>query len=76
MAQQTTKAAVLSKTIQFLTAGGLTLAISVLQEVMKPDRDWSLIATMVAGILVGIGGGVYGRINAQGPITSVLPQDA
>jgi hypothetical protein len=75
MPQQTTKAAVLSKT-QFLTAGGLTLAISVLQEVMKPDRHWSLIATMVAGILVGIGGGVYGRINAQGPITSVLPRGA
>jgi hypothetical protein len=68
------KAAVLSNTIRFLTAGGLTLAIAVVQELLKPDRDWSLIATTIAGLLIGVGGGVYGRVNAQGPITSVLPK--
>ncbi|HVY90311.1 MAG TPA: hypothetical protein VG942_15700 [Hyphomonadaceae bacterium] len=73
MTDQNNKAAVLSKTLQFLTAGGLTLAFSVVQELSKPDRDWGVIATTVAGILIGIGGGAYGRLNAQGPITSVLP---
>lgn len=74
MSQQTHKAAILSTTLRFLTAGGLTLGIAVLQEIAKPDRDWSIIATMVAGIVVGIGGGVYGRVKADGPITSVLPK--
>lgn len=74
MSKQTDKAAILSKTIQFLTAGGLTLAIGVIQEAAKPDRDWNLIATMIAGILIGIGGGVYGRVTAQGPVTSILPK--
>ncbi len=45
MSQQSGKAAVLSRTMQFLTAGGLTLAIAVVQEVLKPDRDWAMIAT-------------------------------
>ena len=66
--------AILSKTISFLTAGGLTLAIAVVQEALKPSPDWSLIATLVAGILVGVGGGAYGRVVAQGPLTSILPQ--
>ena len=74
MSQQTNKAAILSTTLRFLTAGGLTLGIAVLQEIVKPDRDWSIIATMVAGIVVGIGGGAYGRVKAEGPITSVLPK--
>jgi hypothetical protein len=50
------------------------LANAMAQEVAKPDRDWTLIATMAAGLLVGIGGGAYGRINAQGPISSILPK--
>lgn len=74
MSQQTNKAAILSTTLRFLAAGGLTLGIAVLQEIAKPDRDWSIIATMVAGIVVGIGGGAYGRVKAEGPITSVLPK--
>jgi hypothetical protein len=74
MTQKTDKAAILSSLMRFLTAGGLTLAIAVAQEVAKPDRDWTLIATMAAGLLVGIGGGAYGRINAQGPISSILPK--
>jgi hypothetical protein len=56
MTQKTDKAAILSTTMRFLTAGGLTLGIALAQEVAKPDRDWSMIATMVAGILIGIGG--------------------
>ena len=74
MARTTDKAAILSSTMRFLAAGVLTLAIGVAQEVAKPDRDWTLIATMAAGLLVGIGGGAYGRINAQGPISSILPK--
>lgn len=74
MARKTYKAAILSSTMRFLKAGGLTLAIVVAQEVAKPDRNWTLIATMAAGLLVGIGGGAYGRINAQGPISSILPK--
>jgi len=74
MSKLTDKAAILSTTLRFLTAGGLTLGIAVLQEIAKPDRDWSVIATTIAGILVGIGGGVYGRIKAEGPITSILPK--
>ncbi len=66
--------AILSKTLRFLTAGGLTLAIAVVQEALKSSPDWSLIATLVAGILVGIGGGAYGRVVAQGPLTSILPR--
>lgn len=68
------KAAILSTTLRFLTAGGLTLGIAVLQEAAKPDRDWSVIVTTIAGILIGIGGGAYGRVKAEGPITSVLPK--
>jgi hypothetical protein len=74
MTTTTDKAAILSNTMRFLTAGGLALAVAVVQELVKPDRDWALIATTVAGILVGIGGGVYGRISAQGPISSILPK--
>ena len=54
--------------------GFLALGIAVLQEIMKPDRDWSIIATTLAGIVIGIGGGAYGRVKAEGPITSVLPK--
>lgn len=74
MSQSSTKAAIFSKTLRFLTAGGLTLAVAVVQEALKSDPDWGLIATMAAGILVGIGGGAYGRVVAQGPVTSILPQ--
>jgi hypothetical protein len=72
MALQISKSAIMSKTIQFLTAGGLTLAIAVWHEVAKPVTDWVQVATMLAGIVVGIGGGAYGRIMAQGPVTSVV----
>ncbi|MDZ4760284.1 MAG: hypothetical protein SGJ21_04365 [Alphaproteobacteria bacterium] len=72
MALQLPKAAILSKTMRFLTAGGLTLAIAVAQEATKSEPDWGLIATMLTGILVGIGGGAYGRCVAKGPVTSVL----
>lgn len=74
MAQKTDKAAILSSAMRFLPAGGLGLAIAVAQEVAKPDRDWTLIAILAAGLLVGIGGGACGPINAQGPIGSVLPK--
>lgn len=74
MSKQLEKAAILSTTLRFLMAGGLTLAIAVVQEVVKPDRDWAIIATMLAGIAVGIGGGAYGRMKAETPITSVLPK--
>jgi hypothetical protein len=76
MSLQISKSAIMSKTLQFLTAGGLTLAIAVWQEVAKPVTDWGLVATMVAGIFVGIGGGAYGRIVAQGPVTSVVSTPA
>ena len=72
MPLQISKPAILSKTMQFLTAGGLTLAIAIVQEVAKPDTDWNLVVTMAAGILVGIGGGAYGRIKASGPLTGIL----
>lgn len=74
MSKQTEKAAIFSDTLRVLTAGGLTLAIAVAQEVAKPDRDWAMIATMLAGIVVGIGGGAYSRVKADAPITSVLPK--
>ena len=74
MTQKTEKAAILSSTMRFLTAGGLTLGIALAQEAAKPDRDWSMIATMAAGIIIGFGGGAYGRIRADGPITSILPK--
>ena len=63
--------AILSKTLRFLTAGGLTLAVAIWQEIAKADTDWSLVATMAAGLIVGVGGGAYGRIVAKGPITSL-----
>jgi hypothetical protein len=74
MSKEAEKAAIFSDTLRLLTAGGLTLAIAVAQEVAKPDRDWAMIATMLAGIVVGIGGGAYGRVKADAPITSVLPK--
>jgi len=72
MVLQISKPAILSKTIQFLTAGGLTLLIAVVQEIAKADTDWSLVATMVAGIVVGIGGGAYGRVVAKGPVSALV----
>src|SRR5262245_27666001 len=66
MSQSNDKAAILSKTLHFLTAGGLALALAIVQEITKPHPDWGVIATTVAGILVGIGGGAYGRVVAQG----------
>ncbi len=74
MTTKADKPAILSGTIRFLTAGGLTLALALAQEIAKPDRDWAMIATMAAGILVGIGGGAYGRITACGPTRSILPK--
>lgn len=76
MAVQISKPAIMSRTIHFLTAGGLAMAIAVAQEIAKPDTDWNLVVTMVAGILVGIGGGAYGRVKAEGPITSVVTPKA
>ena len=72
MPLQISKPAILSRTMQFLTAGGLTLAIALVQEIAKADTDWNLVLTMAAGILVGIGGGAYGRIKATGPLTGIL----
>lgn len=72
MAAAIPKPAILSTTLRFLTAGGLTLAISVYQEVAKDQTDWSLVSTMVAGIMLGIGGGAYGRVVARGPIGSLI----
>lgn len=72
MAIGLSKPAILSTTLRFLTAGGLTLAVAVWQEISKSDTDWSLVATLAAGILVGIGGGAYGRVLAKGPITSLI----
>lgn len=72
MAIGLSKPAILSTTLRFLTAGGLTLAVAVWQEIAKSDTDWSLVTTLAAGILVGIGGGAYGRVLAKGPITSVI----
>ncbi len=72
MASGLSKPAILSTTLRFLTAGGLTLAVAVWQEVAKAQTDWSLVATLAAGILVGIGGGAYGRVVAQGPINSII----
>lgn len=72
MALQVSKPAILSKMIQFLTAGGLTLLIAVAQEIAKADTDWNLVATMAAGIIVGIGGGAYGRVVAKGPVSTLV----
>jgi hypothetical protein len=72
MALQKSKPAILSRTIRFLTAGGLALLAAVVQEVAKSDTDWNLVVTMVTGIVVGLGGGAYGRVVAQGPVTSVF----
>ena len=64
----------LFKNVVLKESCGLALGIAVLQGLVKPDRDWSIIATTLAGIVVGIGGGAYGRVKAEGPITSVLPK--
>ncbi len=71
MSNQPETPAILSKTLRFLTAGGLTLAVAIWQEIAKAETDWSLVATMAAGLIVGVGGGAYGRIVARGPITSL-----
>lgn len=70
MAEQTTKPAAKSKTIQFLAAGGLTMIAAVVQEGLKAQPDWSLVSTMVAGIILSVAGGAYGRAVAQGPLGS------
>lgn len=72
MTKQADTPAILSKTLRFLTAGGLTLAVAIWQEIARADTDWRLVATMAAGLIVGIGGGAYGRIVAKGPITSLM----
>lgn len=66
------KPAIVSKTIRFLTAGGLTLGVAIAQEVAKADTDWGLVVTMAAGLVVGIGGGAYGRAVASGPLNGVV----
>jgi hypothetical protein len=71
MTDKASKPAILSKTLRFLAAGGLTMAFGMVQEAVKPDADWALIATMAAGMTVAVGGGGYGRIVAQGPVTSL-----
>lgn len=72
MAGDISKPAILSTTLRFLTAGGLTLALAVWQEIAKAETDWSLVTTLIAGIVVGIGGGAYGRVKAKTPITSII----
>ncbi|MBI1339584.1 hypothetical protein GC169_05145 [bacterium] len=74
MTPQIPKSAIMSTTLRFLTAGGLTLAVAVIQEIIKADTDWGLVATMIAGILVGVGGGAYGRVTAAGPILTLFPR--
>lgn len=69
MAEQTAKPAAKSKTIQFLAAGGLTMIAAVVQEAIKAQPDWGVLSTMIAGIILSIGGGAYGRTVAQGPLT-------
>ncbi len=56
---------ILAGAMRFVTAGGLTLALALAQEVARPDRDWTMIATLAAGILVGLCGGAYRRMSAQ-----------
>jgi hypothetical protein len=73
MALQIPKPAILSRTLRYLAAGGLTLAIAVAQEIAKPDTDWNVVLTTIAGMVIGLGGGAYGRTMAQGPVTSLLP---
>lgn len=72
MTEQTSKPAILSKTLRFLAAGGLAMTIAIVQEIAKPRADWGMIATMAAGLLISVGGGAYGRIKAQGPVTSII----
>ena len=76
MALQVSKSAIMSKTLQFLTAGGLTLAAAIWQEIARPNTNWVEVATMVAGLLVGLVGGTYGRVVAQGPVTGLLANPA
>ena len=72
MNKQTSKPAILSRTLQFLAAGGVTMAAALVQEAVKPDADWGQVLTMAAGIALGVGGGAYGRVKAQGPVTTVF----
>lgn len=66
-----TKPAILSKTLHFLTAGGITLVASMVQEIARPQTDWGVVATTAAGLLITVVGGGYGRVVAQGPLTSL-----
>lgn len=66
------KPAILSKTIQFLVAGGITMVAGVVQEVVKAQPDWGVVSTMIAGIVITLVGGTYGRVVAQGPIRTIV----
>ena len=72
VALQVSKSAITSKTLRFLAAGGLTLAIALWREIAKADTDWGLVAAMIASLVIGVGGGAYGRVVAQGPVTAIF----
>ena len=74
MPPQQPKSALMSKTLHFLAAGGMSLAVAVWREIVRPDPDWGTVAALVAGILITLGGGTYGRTIAQGPISGLLPK--
>lgn len=73
MQKQIAIPAVMSKTLRFLAAGGMAMAAALVQEALRPHPDWVHAATILAGLALGVGGGAYGRVVAQGPITSILP---
>ncbi len=66
------KPAILSLTLRFIAAGGLALVVAIAREITRPDTDWVQVVTMAAGLLVGMGGGAYGRLVATGPIKGLL----
>lgn len=72
MTPQISKSAIMSTTMRFLTAGGLSLALAVWREVARPHTDWPMVGEMLLAIILGVGGGAYGRALAQGPVTSVI----
>jgi hypothetical protein len=74
MRSQPPKPALLSRTLQFLAAGGAALIIALGREISSARPDWIDVASLGAGIVLAIGGGAWGRVTARGPITSILPR--